>query len=145
MMQRLFLALLLNLLLATNLPAADNFADLVANCKVAIRLAEAAADAPLTKDLHAQMQSEKCWTYLQAFQDALAWSAIKQASSGDNKPSMREILKHLPYCVPDHVTFKQQALILVNHAERNPEHLKWPAGAVFGEVMLNSFRCSDLP
>ena len=132
---------LLFIFFAHNTHAGTNFGALSENCKVAVHFSEAGDDSPLKKDLHAAMQAEKCWTYLKAFQEALAWSAIKQASRTSPEPEMDQILRHLPFCIPDSVTLKQQALIIINHADRNPTHSKWPAGAVFGEIMLGQYPC----
>ena len=132
---------LLILAFAHNTLAANSFGALSENCKVAVQFSEAADGSPLKKDLHAAMQAEKCWTYLRAFQEALAWSAIKQASRTNPQPEMEQILKHLPFCIPDSVTLKQQALIIINHADRNAAHSNWPAAAVFGEIMLGQYPC----
>ena len=129
--------------LSGNTFAGIKFGELTNNCKTAVQLAEAHQDAPIKKDLHAAMLAEKCWTYLNSFQEALAWSAIKKASQNQPEPDMKTIMQHLPFCIPDSVTLKQQALMLINHAERNPAHQKWPAGAVVGEIMLKLYPCGQ--
>ncbi len=139
-MQRFYLFSLL-LLLSSQVTAGNTFGELAENCKTAVQLSEAGESAIIRKDWHAMIQAEKCWTYLNSFQEALAWLAIKQASQETSEPDMKKILEHLPFCVPDSVSIKQQALMITNHAERNPAHAKWPAAAVFGEIMLKQYPC----
>ena len=130
------------LFISSSLQAATTFEQLALNCKTAIQILESVENADIRKDMHAAVRSEKCWTFLESFQEALAWSAIKQV---EKKPdsSFKDVLKHLPFCIPENVTSKQQALMIINHALRNPAHAKMPAGAVFGEIMLDQYPCSS--
>ena len=140
MISRLFFFTLL--FFSSSLQAATTFETLASYCKTAIQIQEAADNADIRKDLHAAIQSAKCWTYLESFQEALAWSAIKQAERNPDS-SFQDVLKYLPFCLPQNVTSKQQALMIINHALRNPAHANLPAGAVFGEIMLNQYPCKS--
>lgn len=138
-MRYFILLLSIALIPATSL-AGDKFQDLAQNCKAALKVAESAQDDPIKEDIHALLQAEKCWTYLNSFQEALAWVAIKNAEK-DQADNMQAILKYLPFCIPNNVTIKQQAIMIINYAERNPAHAKWPAGVVFGELMIKQYPC----
>lgn len=140
---RYFLLLLSIALIPATSQAGDKFQDLAQNCKSALKVAEAAQDDPVKKDIHALLRAEKCWTYLNSFQEALAWAAIKNADKDQAENGMQAILKYLPFCIPNNVTIKQQAMMIINYSERNPAHAKWPAGVVFGEIMINQYPCAQ--
>ncbi len=138
---RYFLLLLSIAFIPATSMAGDKFQDLAQSCKAALKVAESAQDDPIKEDIHALLKAEKCWTYLNSFQEALAWVAIKNAEK-DQADSMQAILKYLPFCIPNNVTVKQQAIMVINYAERNPAHAKWPAGVIFGEIMMKQYPCT---
>lgn len=118
-----------------------NFGQLTESCKAGVKHVELAANDSLKQDLNLQLQAEKCWTYLSAFQEALAWVSVKKATINGKQPSLQEVMKQLPFCIPDNVSNKQLALVLINHAEKNTDHAKWPAAPVVGEILSEFFPC----
>lgn len=136
-----FLYLAIALFSFSQANAAMTFGDLANDCRIAVERHEAGESAAIHKDMQAAISAEKCWSYLNSFQEALAWAAIKKAGMNKPEPSMQDIFIHLPYCLPDNVSTKQQALMIINHADRNPPHKRWAAGAVFGEIMLRQYPC----
>lgn len=134
------LALVVLMLCSFPVLAAATFEELAGFCKVAVDIAESSKDDELHNDMHAHLKAEKCWSYLRGFQEALAWQAIQRAQEKDAK-DMQDVIAELPFCIPEGVTLKQQALMLINLAGRKTEQNSWPGGAVVGDMMQEYFPC----